>query len=94
MEEVLKRLVGICEEAERMDIALAVGGYYTNPFAKIFGEAADAIYYLIGDDKMNYQTFDESVTYIVLHSKVATGVKVKALLRKYEQRQNKTDPLG
>ena len=80
MEEALKRLVRIAVEAKKMHDFMEKNGYNDSPYTRIYDNAADAIYYLIGEDGKEYDTFDQSLTYIVLHSKASPELKTEVLL--------------
>lgn len=86
MEEALKRLVRVAEEAKKMHNFMTKNGYSNSPYTRIYDEVADAIYYLIGEDSKEYETFDQSLTYIVLHSKASPELKAEILLEDWKKR--------
>ena len=64
MREALKRMVKIamrCKELDKMHVAL---GYENTPYFDLYGDAVDAIYFLVGE---HTNTLEESVTYCVLN---------------------------
>ena len=86
VQEVLKRLVEIAVKSLNAENALQAVGFDSTPYFDIYGSAADAIYYLIGE-KTN--TFDESVTYTVLHSdQYSNDQRVGILMYEYERNNN------
>ena len=61
IREALTRMYRAAKLALKYDKAFEP---YESPFTEMYGEAADAIYWLIGEDR----DFKNSVTYSVLHS--------------------------
>ena len=92
MKEVLDRLVAAAVEAKKMNDFMAKNGYENTPYDKIYGQLADAIYYLIGENEKYYETFDQSFTYIMLNSKASTDLKSELLLKEYEKNKNRPTP--
>lgn len=85
MEEALKRMVCVADEAKKMHEFMTGSGYSNTPYTKIYDDVADAIYYMIGEDKAGYDTFDQSVTYQVLNSDLDNSAKARLLLGAYRQ---------
>ena len=83
MKEALLRMIRAADKALEMDKALSNHGYKENPYADIFGDIADAIYYLVGEKK---NCFEDSVTYWVLHGDLLTEEdKLEILLEVYRK---------
>lgn len=83
MEKTLARMLRAAEKARVMDESVVEHGYSSNPYGDIFGDIADAIYFLIGERK---NRFEDSLTYILLHSNAITNkCKVKLLIAEYEK---------
>ena len=86
MREALLRLVKAGEQAKELDTKLMDLGYSTTPYGLIFGEIADAVYLLIGEENP-FDDFRDSTTYQVMTDKVLTD-QSKADLLMSEYRQN------
>ena len=81
---VLSRLVKIARKTLLLSNHLGSIGYDNNPYADIYGDAADAIYYMLGERTNN---FCESITYMVLTSeKITDAQRVDILLNQYTKR--------
>ena len=70
MKEALLHLIRASEIARKMDATMNSLGYSNNPYADIFGELADWIYYLLGEKK---EYFEESATYWALTRSILSG---------------------
>ena len=89
MEQALLRMLRAAERTKQMDDDLVKRGYSDSPYADIFGDIADAIYYLIGE---NTDRFEDSMTYIMLHTDAVTDhCKVSLLMDAY--RKNRPAPV-
>ena len=62
---------------------------YDTPYTDIYGDIADAIYYLIGEDT---GLFSDSVTYSVLHTENMTESRAVAILLAEYGRNNCEQP--
>lgn len=83
METTLLRMLRAAERTRQMDEDLVKHGYSNSPYADIFGDIADAIYYLIGEQK---NRFEDSMTYIMLHTDAITDeCKVSLLMNEYRK---------
>lgn len=86
IEYVLKKMVRASERARDLDEGIAKCGYPTSPFGCIYGEIADAIYCLIGENTIH---FEDSLTFIVLNTNAITDeAKTSILLKKYIETHN------
>ena len=65
IRDALLRMYRVAKMAMKMEETLNKIGYGGGPVNDLYGEAADAIYYLIGE---RTETFKQSVTYVVLHT--------------------------
>ena len=83
MESTLFRMLRAAGIAKQMDDDLVKHGYSDSPYADIFGDIADAIYYLIGEQK---NMFEDSLTYRMLHTDAITDeCKVSLLMDEYRK---------
>ena len=89
-------MVMIADESKKMHEFMSANGYNCTPYTNIFDMTADAIYYLLGEDKAGYDTFDESFTWKVLHDGASSECKIASLLNVYQIKpwEIKTDPLS
>ena len=79
----LTPLVAAARKAHALNESMMELGYGNNPYQDIFGDTADAIWYLIGE---NEQTFTESVTYHALtDDDLTTEQRVDLLMKSYER---------
>ena len=60
LREALGRLVLVARKAKKCDDAMFEIGYGDTPYFEIYGQTADAIYSIVGE---NTERFDESATY-------------------------------
>lgn len=78
MKEALTRMVKIamkCKELDKLHTAL---GYDNTPYFDLYGNAVDAIYFMIGE---HTATLEESVTYRVLNTPgISVDERVKKLM--------------
>ena len=85
MRKALERMVRAAEKAKSMDEGLMAKGYSTNPYGDIFGEIADAIFYLLNEKTCR---FEDSLTYIALNTDAITEEsKVEILMMQYKKNQ-------
>ena len=83
MKEVLTHLIRASETARQMDAAMHDLGYTNNPYIDIFGEIADAVYYLLGEKK---ECFEDSATYWALNGdRLSEDDKLTILLEIYRK---------
>ena len=83
MKEALLHLIRASEIARKMDATMNSLGYSNNPYADIFGELADGIYYLLGEKK---EYFEDSATHWALNGDVLPEQdKVDILLEVYRK---------
>ena len=68
-KDAFERLIRTAEKARHMDNEMAKIGYANSLYADIFGDIADAIYKLLGE---NTRTFESSFTYVLLNTDVLT----------------------
>ena len=64
IESILECLVRIAMKSLYISDQMSLLGFTDNPYFSIFGNAADAIYNLIGE---HADPFDDSVTYRTIH---------------------------
>lgn len=76
MKEAFKKMVRAAEKSLYMDKEMTKIGYSGSLYADIFGDIADAIYEMLGE---NVKTFESSFTYVLLHTDVLT-LDSKAIL--------------
>lgn len=69
MKKALILMVKVARKAMEHDQANVKLGYPANPFFDLYGDALDAIYYLIGE---NTESLKESVTYRTVHNESLT----------------------
>ena len=77
VKDALFREVDVCREMLKLHDAMASCGYPENPFWDNFSTASDAIYKLIGE---HTETFEESVTYLVLTAPYLTNERRAEML--------------
>lgn len=77
MEKALTRLVQVARKTYCLSEQMDAMGYRDTPFHDIFGEVADIIYDLLGEET---DTFDESVTYRALYENTLTNSERVSLL--------------
>jgi len=63
MKDALLRMVRVARKAKELDEALLKMGYDETPYNDIYGEIAEAIYHLVGEDT---KAIEESVTYTAI----------------------------
>lgn len=76
-EKALGILVAAGRKAKQMDDAMNAMGYGQNPYFDLYGDIADAIYYIVGEE---HTRFDESVTYKMLNNKTLTDTACTDML--------------
>ena len=82
-KEALTRMVKAGRLALDTDNGLRELGYSDTPFFEIYGDIADAVYFMLGE---NTGTFNESVTYCALASPGYThDQRVSLLMQEYEK---------
>ena len=82
-KEALTRMVKAGRLALDTDNGLRALGYSDTPYFTIYGDIADAVYYLLGEKT---GTFDESVTNCALSSPDFThDQRVSLLMHEYEK---------
>ena len=69
MKDAFVRLIRAAEKAKHMDSEMSKTGYENNLYADIFGDIADAIYDMLGE---NTNTFENSLTYSILNTDAIT----------------------
>lgn len=83
VKDALLREVDVCREMLKLHDAFASCGYYENPYWDNFSTAADGIYKLIGE---HTETFEESITYLVLTAPYLTnGRRAEMLYAEYQK---------
>ena len=82
LKDALLRVVEVCDRERELDAAMRLSGYTNNPHGDNWGALAEAITYLIGEKPF---TFTDSVTYKVLTSQLAAGVKARMLMDEYQK---------
>lgn len=83
IESVLKHMVSIARKTNHISEQLQVIGLGDEPFFTLYGEAADAIYGLLGEET---ETFDESETCITLNDPMVSDADcVRILMKVYER---------
>lgn len=85
VKDALLREVDVCREMLKLHDAFASCGYPENPFWDNFSTAADGIYKLIGE---HTETFEESITYLVLTAPYLTNQRRAKMLYAEYQRNN------
>lgn len=81
--ETLARLVRTARNAFRADDCLTSLGFGQTAFEKIYGDLADAIYYLIGERS---ESFETSITHLALNAAhLSDDDRVSMLLAEYEK---------
>lgn len=63
-KRVLTHLVKAGRDTLHMESTLKSIGYDCTPYIDLFGEIADAVYEMLGEET---ETFDESITYAAMH---------------------------
>lgn len=90
MEKALQRLIRAAERTRRMDDTLMTCGYSNSPYADILDDISDAIYDLLNEST---HRFEDSMTYIVLHTDAITEeAKVNLLLKEYRKNAMQKEP--
>lgn len=83
VKDALLREVDVCREMLKLHDAMASCGYLENPYWDTFSTSADAIYKLIGE---HTETFEESITYLVLTAPYLTnGRRAEMLYAEYQK---------
>lgn len=83
VRDALLRMVRAATKAKAMQEKYLEIGMDDQPWFDIWGEVLDAIYFLIGE---HTQTFEESVTYIVMTAPILTDERrVKMLYAEYKK---------
>lgn len=77
VKDALLREVDVCREMLKLHDAMASCGYLENPYWDTFSTSADAIYKLIGE---HTETFEESITYLVLTAPYLTNQRRAEML--------------
>lgn len=85
VKDALLREVDVCREMLKLHDAFASCGYPENPYWDNFSTAADGIYKLIGE---HTETFEESITYLVLTAPYLTNKRRAEMLYAEYQRNN------
>lgn len=87
MVNALERMVCSARKAFAIDKRLMELGYRDTPYFEIYGEIADAIYYMLNEQT---DTFDKSVAYRTLHDKSMTDLQcAEKLFAVFKAQQNK-----
>lgn len=89
MDEIREAILWMYRIAKIADKYAKAFEPYETPFNEIYGDAADAIYYLIGEEDPG--KFDQSFTYDVLHTTSLTEDRAVALLMN-EFKKNHAQP--
>lgn len=83
IEESLKRMIHIAVSSAEADEAMRSIGFSSSPFFEIYGEAADAIFFLIGD---RADRFENSVTYRAIHEEgLSEDERLAILMDEYKR---------
>ena len=77
LRDALLRMAKAERKAQEIAKSMDRAGFRENPMYDIAGEIADAIYYLVGE---HTETFDESVTYLVLNTSTLMDERRVAML--------------
>lgn len=85
VKDALLREVDVCREMLKLHDAFASCGYPENPFWDNFSTAADGIYKLIGE---HTETFEESITCLVLTAPYLTNKRRAEMLYAEYQKHN------
>lgn len=85
VKDALLREVDVCREMLKLHDAFASCGYPENPYWDNFSTAADGIYKLIGE---HTETFEESITYLVLTAPYLTNKRRAEMLYAEYQKNN------
>lgn len=85
VKDALLREVDVCREMLKLHDAFASCGYPENPYWDNFSTAADGIYKLIGE---HTETFEESITYLVLTAPYLTNKRRAEMLYAEYQKHN------
>ena len=85
VKDALLREVDVCREMLKLHDAMASCGYLENPYWDTFSTSADAIYKLIGE---HTETFEESITYLVLTAPYLTNQRRTEMLYAEYQKHN------
>ena len=87
VRNALRSMLKTAVFAKKKDDELTDIGFADTPMFEVYGYAADAIYYLIGE---HTQSFDESVTYDVLnHPGLTPDEMFNILAEEYEKNHTK-----
>lgn len=65
VRKALHSMLRAASEAKKIDSMMVICGYSNTPYLSIYGDAADAIIALIGEQP---ETFEDSVTYSAIMS--------------------------
>lgn len=88
MRDALLRMVKAARRASHVSNALNGIGYHGTPYTDIYGDVADAIYYLIGEETPE---FSQSVTFLVLtNDRLSDSGRVDVLLKEYHRNKTAT----
>lgn len=83
IEESLKRMLSIAVRSAKANEVMERIGFSSSPFFEIYGEAADAIFFLIGD---RADRFENSVTYRALHEEsLSEEERLEILMNEYKR---------
>ena len=83
MPDVRKALSGmlkVANEAKKLDSVMAICGYNSTPYFTLYGDAADAINVLIGDES---EIFEDTAAYKAVFSDEQWETRVDMLYNAY-----------
>lgn len=91
IQRSLEHLVKAWREAQKLNKALTNLGYSNTPYFELAGHISDAIYSLLGE---NTDTFDESITCIILTNELLSDLECADVLYHEHQRRIANDYLS
>ena len=80
VRKALRSMFKAANEAKKIDSVMVICGYSNTPYLTIYGDAADAIIALIGEEP---ETFEDSVTYKAIMSDEPFEARVDMLYNCY-----------
>lgn len=87
IERVLSRLVRIARRSFKADVALARSGFVLTPFFNLYGEAAEAICILIGDEQDDFR--DTVIARLMENKEITDEGCIAELMNFYRAKEEK-----
>lgn len=80
VRKALRSMFKAANEAKKLDCMMVLCGYSNTPYLSLYGDMADAIIALIGEEP---ETFEDSVTYMAIMSDAPFEERVDMLYNCY-----------